>query len=171
MDRLRIASIYHSLIMEAMESSFERYWSYFGGTDDSMTQGGLYPGVKGLDAVKNMIVDTYTEETDIGDSPAHGDLVVANAIETLNEQQLLRLICVNYEGTPLKDMPSFIQELSTEKEGWFVPPPWRGVDRILRKAIRYFLGETQPEMKMPPWLEKRANALDIRQELVRRSRK
>jgi hypothetical protein len=141
------------------ESSYEELFDWLGGTEDDITGGGLYPGVKGIEAVKNMILDTYVEEY-----PNQGPYI-AMAIDVLNPKQLLDLILQNYDGTALKDLPSSVIEFhSGNDEDYFEAPDSSQAQNILTKAIGYFRKE--PAVDLPEWAQKRDDAMDMRAKLV-----
>lgn len=149
------------------ESQFDKYFDYFGGSelDFNTISGGLYPGVSGKDAVKNMILDVWLNEM-YEDGP-----YIAQAIDTLTDKQLLDLICINYDGSPLADMPSWINELSANSDGdYFCAPDVSATLQTFEQAIQYFKGDYK-NYDLPQWAQNRQDALEMREKLVRKKRK
>ena len=81
--------------------SIDNLFNWFGGDSSSPTGGGSYAGVEGKDACKNMILDAWAEDPE-------DKIYITNAIDVLKDIQLIDLISLNYEGSPLSDMPPFV---------------------------------------------------------------
>jgi hypothetical protein len=147
-------------------NNLDKYFDWLGGQSDQLTDGGLYPGVKGKEAVKCMILDGYADEE------SDNLIYIANAIDTLKDDQLLLLILANYDGTALADMPSFMNELSTGEPNdiFFNAPSFSSALKKLNQAIKYYKQEPD-KMSLPEWCSKRNDALALREQLVTRKRK
>ncbi len=147
------------------ESNYNELFDWLGGTDsEAGGMDGVYPGVTGIEAVKNMVLDTFTEE-----SPKLKPYV-AQAIDTLKPNQLLELILMNYDGTALSDLPSSVIEFhSGEDPDYFQAPDSTQAQNILIKAISYFRKE--PSMELPEWTQKRDDGMEMKEILVKNQRK
>ena len=158
----------------------DQLWDFFGGVsnNDIMT-GGMYPGMSGKNAVKNMVLDTYVEdpETEASGSVLTNDndfntLLVMNAIDTLQDEQLLKLIMKNYEGVPMKELPDNVQEFSTENERFSPDPLTVNIShQALLQAIKYYKGDGMKNLKIPEWAQDRLDKLQLRRVLIDINRK
>ena len=143
-DQQAIGNLYTTLIVER---KYEDYFDWFaGGEDHDEGSGGLYRGVKGKDAVKNQILDSWSADNEEEDA-----VYIANAIDTLSDDQLLRLVLLNYNGTPVASMPPYIQEFGAHDSNakYFEAPDVKDAVGQIRKAIEYFKSDT--DLEMPEW--------------------
>ena len=142
---------------------YDMLFDWLGGSEEDVLGGGLYPGVSGLDAVKNMVLDSQTME----DENPKSQLAIAAAIETLNEKKVLELILNNYDGERLDGMPSSVQEFhSGTDDEYFQAPDTTEANNAFQKAIRYFKQELNEIEGVPEWAEKRDDAMYMREILV-----
>lgn len=141
--------------------SIDNLFNWFGGDSSSLTGGGSYPGVEGKDACKNMILDAWAEDPE-------DKIYITNAIDVLKDIQLIDLISLNYEGSPLSDMPSFVKEFSagsTENE-YFVAPDTTNTQNVFKNAINYFKNDPS-KLTLPEWALKRDDAIELRKKIVK----
>ena len=119
--------------------SIDNLFNWFGGDSSSLTGGGLYAGVEGKDACKNMILDAWAEDPE-------DKIYIANAIDVLKDKQLIELMSLNYEGSPLSDMPPFVKEFSagSPEDEYFVAPDITNTQNVCNggqiSTITYMLG-------------------------------
>ena len=147
-----------------INESIDNLFNWFGGDSSSHT-GGLYPGVQGKDACKNMILDSWAEDP-------QDKIFIANAIDALKDRQLIELMCLNYDGTPLSDMPPFIKEFSAgqPEDKYFVAPDTTSTRNVLDNAINYFKSDPS-KLILPEWASKRDDAMELRDIIVSFKRK
>ena len=105
---------------------------------------------RGKNAVKNQILDTWSADAEEEDA-----VYIANAIDTLSDDQLLKLALLNYDGVPIKDMPSYIQEFGANDSNakYFEAPDVSEATKLMRKAIEYYKQDTN--LEMPEWVATR----------------
>ena len=140
--------------------SIDNLFNWFGGDIASLTGGGSYPGVEGKDACKNMILDAWAEDPE-------DKIYITNAIDVLKDRQLIELISLNYEGSPLSDMPPFVKEFSagSPENEYFVAPDTTNTRNVFNNAINYFKDDPS-KLTLPEWASKRDDAIDLRRMIV-----
>jgi hypothetical protein len=153
-------------------------FAFLGGTDASITQPGMYPGVAGKDAVCNMIVDSNFDLAYDLLTPKITDtdlinLILTFSVDTLNNDQLIKLGLSNYSGIHLDELPPFLREFSMNEFGYFeMAEPTEALD-TLERAIKYF-GDDLNNLKtkeLPKWAQAREDALEMRAILIQLKRK
>ena len=157
-DTKKLAEAYNNMHRDQYDILFD----WLGGQGDILG-GGLYPGVRGVEAVKNMILDAQIDEA--------SDLkpYIAAAIDTLTKKQLLELILLNYNGEPVSSLPSSVQEFDVGGGEYFEASDTVNAQEYLDRAVKYFAAE--PNIKIPAWAQKRDDFADLRSEIVGMSRK
>jgi len=152
--------------------NFEQIFQFLGGDDDSVSQPGVYPGVKSKDAVRNMIVDSnfdtaYDILSDKIEDPDLVNLILVFAVDVLDEKQLADIGIFNYSGVGINEVPPFLREFSTNSEWFEVPEPKEALD-TLEKVIKYFGGDANSlrGKDLPEWAQKREDGLELRAALM-----